>query len=188
MLFLAFHSATNALKIFEGDTRKHELSTALSNHYGKALQEFQLGYLYERNASTLIDPVTKYYLQDCKERYPRKYAIDSKIEAIDRAIEHYVAAYKSFKKMDHLFGLYITKKRESSLMDTYNTYLPRGEEISKDKPKSEKEKCRQKLKKWEQRWKEYKEKNGTSNCPYVERYHGDEISLLTEIVYYNNSR
>ena len=30
--------------------------------------------------------------------------------------------------------------------------------------------------------------NGTEKCPYIERVHGEEISLLTEIVYFNNKR
>ena len=93
--------------------------------------------------------MTKFYLKGCKERYPHKYAIDETIEAIDRALEHYELAYKSFKKVNHLFGLYLSKKHESQLLESYNTYLPRGEEVSKDKAQSLKDKSRQKLEKWE---------------------------------------
>ena len=74
-LFLAFHSATNALTIYAGEKRKHELGSACYNHYGRALQEFQLGYLYERYIDKLKHPVTELYLVDCKEQYPRKYAV-----------------------------------------------------------------------------------------------------------------
>ena len=74
------------------------------------------------------------------------------------------------------------------LLDNYHKYLPKGREVSLDKPKQEKELARSKMKKYENKFHEYLENYGAEKCPYLERVHGEDISLMTEIVYGNNRK
>ena len=48
--------------------------------------------------------------------------------------------------------------------------------------------ARSKLKKHEKKFKEYIENHDLDKCPHLERVHGEEISLLTEIVYSHSKK
>ena len=83
-----------------------------------------MGYLYETYTLTLIDPTTLKYFTGCNESYPRSYKIKDKVEGIEKALDFYKHAYTNFKKINHLYGLYLTKKKEAHLLETYRNYLP----------------------------------------------------------------
>ena len=86
--FLAFKAAVNALKIYDSDIGNDQKS----NHHGQALQEFQIGYLYERSIDTLLSQQTLDYIKSEKEADLYKYKINSKVEVIKRALDHYTNA------------------------------------------------------------------------------------------------
>ena len=88
------------------------------------------------------------YFAGCNESYPRSYKIKEKIEGIEKALEYYRLAYNNFKKINHLYGLYLTKKKEAHLLESYRSYLPNGLEETLDRPKHEKEAAKVKMKKW----------------------------------------
>ena len=110
-LFIAFESAENALTIY---TKREAEETGLSNNiYGQALQEFQLGYLYKKYSKDLFDPNTHHYARGASEKYPKKTIIKEIQTGWDKAIEYFQRATSSFKKVNHLFGVYLSKKHES---------------------------------------------------------------------------
>ena len=122
-LFRAFEAAKNAYNIYKKGVSSRDIEGD-NNIYGQALQEFQLGYLYERYTMTLIDPTTLKYLAGCNENYPRSFKIKEKVEGIEKALEMYKHAHANFKKINHLYGLYLSKKKEAHLLETYRSYLP----------------------------------------------------------------
>ena len=72
----------------------------------------------------MVDPTTLKYFAGCNESYPRSYKIKEKVDGIDRALDYYKLAHHNFKKINHLYGLFLTKKKESLLLETYKNYLP----------------------------------------------------------------
>ena len=97
-------------------------------------------------------------------------------------------AHKHFAKVKHLFGTYQAKKRESMLREDHTVLHSQGNQEKKEKLESIKVQVRQEADKEEKRFREYIKTNTQGKCPYIERVHGEEISLLTEIVYSNYSR
>ena len=111
-----------------------------------------------------------------------------KSKVIERAIEHYMNAHKHFAKVKHLHGSYQAKKHESMLREDHTVLLSQGNQEKKEKLESIKVQVRLEADKEEKRFREYITANTQGKCPYIERVHGEEISLLTEIVYSNHSR
>ena len=103
-----------------------------------------------------------------------------------RALEHYDNAFSCFKEINHLFGLYQAKKREASLLEYLSNSLEPAEKTELNIKETAREEAKRQLEIQEKRFREYIAVNGTKNCPYIERAHGEEIALLTEIVYSNN--
>ena len=85
-----------------------------------------------------------------------------------------------FGEVNHLFGIYLSKKHEAKLLETFGDSFPIYAQT--------KEKLYLEEKEAHQVFMNYISTNGTEKCPYIERIHGEEISLLTEIVYFNNKR
>ena len=103
-----------------------------------------------------------------------------------RALKHYSNAFSCFKEINHLFGLYQVKKREASLLEDLSNSLEPAEKTELNIKGNSREEAKQQLEIQEKRFREYIAVNGTNKCPYIERAHGEEIALLTEIVYSNN--
>ena len=92
-LFEALKSAENALEIYA--KRKESADSGKNNIYGQALQEFQLGYLYEKYAKEFINPNTRYYAKS--NDYAKSRLLEEEKQAYDKAIEHFSAACALFK-------------------------------------------------------------------------------------------
>ena len=57
-----------------------------------------------------------------------------------------------------------------------------------DYKKPVKDKLRQKVQKYKEQFDEYIQMYGTEKCPYQPRVHGEDISLMCEIVYVNSRK
>ena len=57
--------------------------------------------------------------------------------------------------MNHLFGVYLSKKHESYLLDNYQDCLLPGREKMDDKPAAMKDKARAKMIKYQRKFKEF---------------------------------
>lgn len=82
----------------------------------------------------------------------------------------------------------LSKQHVSNLLDNYQDCLPQGMKKFADRPQKEKDRASMKLRKYKGKFEDYITKHGTDKCPYQPRVHGDEITLLTEIVNENSLR
>ena len=110
-LWTALEAAENALYIYK--EKKDDMGGKQNNIYGQALQEFQLGYLYEKYSTEFCSPISKEYYRATEDAFIAYRLLDDKKEGIDKAIVHFGEASRKFKKIDHYFGLYLSKKHES---------------------------------------------------------------------------
>lgn len=69
-LFTALESAENALEIYTN--RKDDVGGETGNVYGQALQEFQIGFLYERHGNTFNSPLSKEYCRASDDFFAKK--------------------------------------------------------------------------------------------------------------------
>ena len=113
--------------------------------------------------------------------------LENKDKGFEIALKHYEKAYSHFKKVNHLFGVYLSMKH---ITLTYDSYVASSSHATSSKQTFEElsEETRKKAQYDEERFREYIETTKRERSPYIERVHGEEISLLTEIVYNDNLR
>lgn len=97
----------------------------------------------------------------------------------ERAIEHYKMAYSNFDQMVHLKGMYLAKKHEAELYEVQE-YDDGEDDIDIVKTRAKKMASRLR-----RDYFEHVKKFGYDSICYIPRHHGDQISLLTEIVEQN---
>ena len=155
---MAIESAKNALSIY----LQSESNTMGQNVYGIALQNFQLGYLFETYAETL-----------CSE-YVRKASYDDLLESVEeyhtKAKKHFNVAHNNFKKINHIKGQSMALLHESNLIKNDDDMKAR---------------ILRKVDVLDQKYEQYVGRFGTDTCCHVPREQGEVVSLLTEIVYSN---
>ena len=94
---MAIDSAKKALTIYSH--KKNQ------NTYGMALQQFQLGHLYEQHGLVLSSP-------DFLKHKPNTSLIENEANVQfwnDLAVEMYINAFDCFRKIDHTRGMYLCK-------------------------------------------------------------------------------
>ena len=136
------------------------------NKHGIALEQFHLGYLYETYAKHLSTPQAQItYEADCGNMTETLFR--------ERAKQLFKSAYQAFEEKEHLKGMYLAKKHEANLYEEGTT--------------EHNAKVREYLNLQAEYFK-YIRRHGYEKCSYIPRQHGDEISLLTEIVEENGSQ
>ena len=93
-----------------------------------------------------------------------------KENCVRKAVIHFEEAFKGFKVHHHLKGMYLSKKNSLNQMREVDSFAEQ-----KKKTQKEVDNLRAEYMKY---WKEV----GLDNSCYIPREHGDEISLLTELV------
>ena len=82
----------------------------------------------------------------------------------------------------------MSKKREAFIREEHTGSLIEGNKEAKSKLEAIKVSVRKEAEREEKRFRDYMKSKKREESPYIERVHGEEISLLTEIVYHNNPR
>ena len=77
-----------------------------------ALCLYTLGHAYKLYSAQLCDYK---YADVCSEEY-KKYLTLTVGEGEEKACNYYKSAYKCFSQVSHLKGMYMSKKREASLL------------------------------------------------------------------------
>ena len=100
----------------------------------------------------------------------------------EEAIDFFKKAYNYFDEMMHLKGMYLSKRHEESL---YEVPLDHDGENDVAFVKKRAKKMYQMNRR---DYFEHIKKYGYKSCCYIPRHHGEEISLLTEIVEENKKQ
>ena len=74
---------------------------------------------------------------------------------LDKGMKYFSQAASNFKKVKHLFGAYLAKRRESEMMDNYQNCLPLWERSLQDKKKKDKDRVRADMNKYHKKWENY---------------------------------
>lgn len=166
----AIGSLENALTIYEAKNAKEALT---QNHYGMALSYYTLGYLYYQLKNSFCDERL-----DEQTQYEQFYqGANNQNNCMTLALENFKSAYMNFKRVDHLFGMYMSK------LNVINTTVFEEEdgEVTPEELKT-KAALQAKLKILHEKFQAYGKEVGFEHSPYIKREHGDDISLMTEIV------
>ena len=82
-----------------------ELTKYEQNHYGMALSNFTLGYIYHNFSKALNDERVQ------EDAQYESYLLGDESHYLTKANGLYEDAYQSFKKLHHLVGMYLSKER-----------------------------------------------------------------------------
>ena len=94
-----------------------------------------------------------------------------------KAREHFKKAFPNFKAMLHLKGMYLAKQHEAALYE--------DGDLENITAQYESEALARKIRR---EYFDHIKHNGYDKCSYIPRHHGDQISLLTEIVEKNKKQ
>ena len=135
-----------------------------------ALSFYALGYIYKNFADylTIEHPMSQHCDQSCS-----KYLQKNSSECLEKSLNYYRSAYKSFDLIDHLVGKWMSSVYIVELM-----IITSGSDENQDFSAASKKAdlCEKKLL-------EYCKKNGgIENSCHISREHGHDISIMSEIV------
>ena len=91
--------------------------------------------MYQRYSIKLIDPQTKEYSRASEDHYAKKTIFKDLDVGYRKAIELFQKAAKHFKRIDHYYGLWLSKKHESELFESYGDCFPQGMKLMNEKSK-----------------------------------------------------
>jgi len=130
-----------------------------------ALAEFQLGHLYEKHVVSLT---THYESEDQKfnERF-KDHKMENEVICFQKAYGCFERAYDSFKKINHLKGMYLAQKRMK--------------EVCSLKEVKHREAIQKQIDEDHDKYLKYVKENGLGSSLYIPRELEDDISIMTDL-------
>ena len=106
LLLDAIEAVQNAISIFSKAFDNSLRLKVRSNSYGLALAEFQYGYLLRTYAGDLLADAEN---EQLSERLANL-QLSSKSQCDREALKHFEKAFTNFEQLNHLMGMYLSKK------------------------------------------------------------------------------
>ena len=110
-----------------------------------------------KHSKALTSPITHQYAKASFDEFTQERILKEERVGLDKGIKYFNQAASNFKKVKHLFGAYLAKRRESEMMDSYQSCLQLWERTMGDKPKKDKDRVRAEMNRYKKKFKAYLE-------------------------------
>ena len=168
LIIQAIESAQNALDIYKAEDE--EMMELEPNHYGIALAQYNLGYIYDHFGEHMADSRVKHLT-----RYGAFVQSDYQANCA-KASEHYRLAAESFQIVQHKMGDYLSRKHQLETLSKSQSGI--GGKLIKHSTTM----LWNKVDSLCSAVQEYFRQAGCESTCWIPRESGDDVSLLTEIV------
>ena len=92
-----------------------------------------------KHSKALTSPITHQYAKASGDEFTQERILKEERTGLNKAIKYFSQAATGFKKMQHLFGAYLAKRRESEMMEDYHKCLQLWERGMNDKKQKDKD-------------------------------------------------